>query len=173
MIEIRILTPKLRKKLKSPLGQLIKGSSNETMIQLQRLVEKEKPSKIVSVGDAVSSNMEKNDILSHVMIVDNKVMRQPITPFPVKIDHILHVTNPPGTLTDELWSIVRESLDMEQRTKIVVNGEEDLVTLVAVMCVPEGSFVIYGQPHEGIVVVRANKKKREIVRRIVEEMEES
>lgn len=45
---------------------------------------------------------------------------------------------------------------------MIVDGEEDLLTLVAMAVAPLGSFVIYGQPREGVVLVevdcQANKK---------------
>ncbi len=54
---------------------------------------------------------------------------------------------------------------------MVVDGEEDLLTLVAVLCAPENSLVVYGQPHEGIVVVKVTEKTKRKIRRIVEAME--
>jgi len=42
---------------------------------------------------------------------------------------------------------------------------------VAVLHAPEKSLVVYGQPQEGIVVVRVTKQKKEMMRRIVEAME--
>jgi len=171
-MEIRRLTPLLRKRLKSPLGLLIRGTSDETMKKLKELVEKEKPSKIISVGDIVSENMAKHGISPQVMIVDNRVMREPITPIFLKADQTLHLKNPPGTLTSQAWSVMQEALKQVQRTKVVVDGEEDLLTLVAVLCAPENSLVVYGQPHEGIVVVRVTEQKSGMIRRIVEAMEE-
>jgi len=142
------------------------------MKKLKELVEKEKPSKIISVGDIVSENMAKHGISPQVMIVDNRVMREPITPIFLKADQTLHLKNPPGTLTSQAWSVMQEALKQVQRTKVVVDGEEDLLTLVAVLCAPENSLVVYGQPHEGIVVVRVTEQKSGMIRRIVEAMEE-
>lgn len=141
------------------------------MTKLAKLVEEERPSKIVSVGDVVSDSMVRHGILPHVLIVDNKVMREPITPISVDADQTLRVKNPAGTLTDEAWAVVGEAMRQVQRTKVLVDGEEDLLTLVAVLCAPEGSLVVYGQPHEGIVVVRVTRQKKETVRRLVEAME--
>jgi len=171
VIEIRRLTPVLRKKLKSPIGLLIQGTSDETMKKLGELVEKEKPLRIISVGDVVSNNMTKHGIFPQVMIVDNRVMRKHITPVSLDADQTLHLKNPPGTLTDQAWSTIQEALSQAQRTKVVVDGEEDLLTLVAVLHAPEKSLVVYGQPQEGIVVVRVTKQKKEMMRRIVEAME--
>lgn len=171
MIKILRLTPVLRQKLKAPLGLLIRGTPDDTMKKLKELVDREKPSKIVSVGDVVSENMSKHDISPHLMILDNKVMREAITPILVKADQTLHLENPAGTLTDQAWTTVQESLRQAERTKIVVDGEEDLLTLVAVLCAPEKSLVVYGQPKEGIVVMKVTSQTKETVRRIVEAME--
>jgi len=170
-MQTRLLTPLLREKLKSPLGLLIKGSFNETMRKLKELIEKERPLMVISVGDVVSNNMMTHVVSPRVLIVDNKVMREPITPISVEADHTLHAKNPPGTLTNEAWSVVQEALKREKRTKVLIEGEEDLLTLAAVLCAPENSFVVYGQPYEGIVVVKVTEQKKEMVRQIVEAME--
>jgi len=172
-MKIRRLTPELREKLKAPLGLLIQGSFDETMKTLKELIEKEKPSKIISVGDAVSDNMTRHGFSPQVLIVDNKIMRNFIQPIPLDADQTLHVKNPPGTLTEEAWTAIKGSLRGKRRTKVLVDGEEDLLTLVAVLCAPENSLVVYGQPGEGIVVIKVTEKTRETMRRIVDAMEQS
>jgi uncharacterized protein (UPF0218 family) len=171
--KIHLLTPALRGKLKAPLGLLIKGPFDETMKKLKELIEKDRPSTVISVGDAVSDNMVKHGISLQVLIVDNKIMRAPIQPIVADADQTLHLKNPPGTLTEEAWIVTRNALSGKGRTKVLVDGEEDLLTLVAVLCAPENSFVVYGQPHEGIVVVKATEKTREKMKRIVDAMEQS
>jgi len=150
---------------------LIRGTPDETMKKLEGLVKRKKPSKIISVGDIVSESIVKRGISPQVMIVDNRVMREPIAPIFLEADQTLYLKNPPGTLTDQAWSIMQEALRHVQRTKVVVDGEEDLLTLVAVLCAPENSLVVYGQPHEGIVVVKVTEQTKEMIRRIVEAME--
>jgi len=141
------------------------------MKKLGELLDREKPSKIISVGDIVSESMAKHGISPQVMIVDNKVMREAIAPIFLEADQIFRLKNPPGTITDQAWSIMQEALKQVQRTKVVVDGEEDLLTLVAVLCAPENSLVVYGQPHEGIVVVKVTEQTKRMIRRIVEAME--
>jgi uncharacterized protein (UPF0218 family) len=55
----------------------------------------------------------------------------------------------------------------------MVDGEEDLLALVAVLSAPEDALVVYGQPHVGIVVVKVTEETREKMRHIVDAMEES
>jgi len=171
---VRRLTPAQRKEGKSPLGLLIEGSFDETIEKLKKLIEKEKPSMIISVGDAVSESMIKRGVFPNVFIVDNKVMRKFITPFSAKADETRYIKNPPSTLTERALKEVQDVLkEKKQRTKIVVDGEEDLLTLPAVLYAPENSLVVYGQPGRGIVAVKVTKQERERVRQVIEAMEQS
>lgn len=170
-IQTLVLPSKLRQELKSPLGKLIMGSSEETMSKLEELVIKEKPAMIIAVGDIVSENIAKHGISIHLAIVDNRVMRQPRKPIMLKVNQTIHVKNPPGTITDKAWLAVRKSLEQKQATKIVVDGEEDLLTLVALLHAPLNSLVVYGQPYEGVVAVKVTLRKRQKTRNIIEAMQ--
>lgn len=168
---MRRLTPELRKKLKEPVGILIRGSFAETMKKLKSMVKEEKPPKIVSVGDTVSKNLVKNGVVPQLAIVDGRVMRREIPPITLAADETFYVRNPPGTITDEAFAEIQRSLRQKRRIKMVVDGEEDLLTLVAVLHAPENSFVVYGQPREGIVVVKVTDEKRAEVTEILNAME--
>lgn len=170
MIVIRYLTPRLRRNLKKPIGILFRGSLEETITMLKTLVEKEKPAKIVTVGDQVSQDLTDYSLLPDILIVDNKIMRKEIPPISATADQIVNVKNPPGTITDEAWSALESATRNSRRTKIVVDGEEDLLTLVAILVVPEKSLVLYGQPHQGIVVVKATAEMKQRIREMVEAM---
>jgi uncharacterized protein (UPF0218 family) len=161
----------LRRKLKKPLGILIRGSFEATAREFKQIVEKEKPPSIVSVGDTVSKNLVENGISPNLLIVDNRVMRRDIAPVPLNADVEKHVKNPSGTITVEALNAIKEALETGYKTKIVVDGEEDLLALCAIFYAPENSFVVYGQPHEGMVVVKATKQKKEEVARILKAME--
>jgi uncharacterized protein (UPF0218 family) len=163
----------LREELKKPQGVLIKGSFKEAMEKLRVVVDKEQPTVIISVGDAVSGNMINQGFSPDVLVVDNKIMREPVQPIEVDTDHILHASNPPGTITEEAQAIIKCALKKKGQTKVVIDGEEDLLAVVTVLFAPENAFVVYGQPHEGIVVVKVNDETRENMRRIVDSMEES
>lgn len=172
MIRILRLTPHLRRKLKAPLGLLIEGSFKETMKELEKIIGKEKPSKIIAVGDVVSSNMMKYGICPQVFIVDNQAMRKPIAPIQVKANETIHVKNPAGTLTVEAREGIQKALEKrEHRIRVIVDGEEDLLTLAAVVHAPENSLVVYGQPREGVVAVITTKEKKDEVMKIIEAMD--
>ena len=143
------------------------------MTRLRELIEKEKPSLVISVGDIVSRNMIEYGVSLNVLIVDNKVMRKPIQPITVDADQTLYAKNPPGAITDEAWTVIRRAVEQKGQTRVMIDGEEDLLTLVVVLSAPEDALVVYGQPHRGIVVVKVTEETREKMWRIVDAMEES
>jgi len=140
------------------------------MQRLKQLIKEEKPSVIISVGDVVSQNMTKSGIPLQVAIVDDKVMREKIPPIQVKAELALKVRNPPGTLMPKAWAIIQKALKRKEPTRILVDGEEDLLTLIAVLQAPNNTLVVYGQPNEGVVAVKVTEQARKKVRRVVEAM---
>ncbi len=143
------------------------------MKMLKEFIEKEKPSLIISVGDVVSRNMIEYGVPLNVLVVDNKVMRKPIQPITVDADQTLHAKNPPGAITDEAWATIRSAVKQKGQTRVMVDGEEDLLTLPVVLAAPQNAIVVYGQPHRGLVVVKVTEETKERMRRIVDSMEES
>ena len=136
------------------------------MKRLKELVEIVKPSLVVSVGDIVSSHMLEEGISLDVLLVDNKTMRKPIQPIIVDVDQTLYAKNPPGTITDEAWATINQAIAQKGRTKVFIDGEEDLLTVVT-------AFVVYGQPQVGIVVVKVTEEAKEKMQRIIDLMIDS
>ena len=164
------VTPELRIKLKEPFGTLIQGSFNETMGKMKELIEKEKPPKIISVGDVVSRNLHDHGLHPHLTIVDNKSLRNQAVPGRVTVEKTVRVTNPQGTITKEALIAIKEAIDRNEHTHVVVDGEEDLLTLIAVLYAPENAVVVYGQPHMGIVVVKVTPQKKAQVEKFLKAM---
>ncbi len=154
------LTPELRVKLKTPFGSLIEGTPEQTMAKMKALVEKEQPPKIISVGDVVSRNLHKYSIHPQLTIIDNVSLRDQVMPEEAVVDKTVYVDNPQGTITQEAVTAVKKALENGEHTHIVVKGEEDLLTLIAVFYAPENALVVYGQPHYGIVVVKVSLQNK-------------
>jgi uncharacterized protein (UPF0218 family) len=68
---------------------------------------------------------------------------------------------------------VKEALESNLHTHIIVEGEEDLLVVVAVLHAPLGGFVVYGQPYLGVVVVEVSAEKKAQVRGFLNEMKAS
>jgi len=142
------------------------------MERLIELINEKKPSKLIAVGDRVSRNIIEKGMPLDVLIIDNKVMRKAIAPLEIQTEKTLRITNPAGTIADEAWSAIREAIDYEGRAKVLVEGEEDLLTLVAVLSAPENSMVVYGQPREGIVAINVTEDAKRKIHQIVDRMED-
>lgn len=143
------------------------------MTMIRAMVEKEKPTKIITVGDRVTHDLTSNQLFPDVLIIDNRVMRKEITPISATAENNMNVQNPPGTITDEAWQAIETAMRESKRTKITVDGEEDLLTLVAVLAAPENSLVFYGQPHEGIVAVKVTVETKQKIQNMIEEMKKT
>jgi uncharacterized protein (UPF0218 family) len=154
------ITPELRTKFKEPFGTLLRGSFSETINKLRILVEREKPPVVVSVGDMVSRNLHAAGLSPRLSITDCKSMRKSIKPSTFEAKKTVCVENPQGTITEEAVAAVRKALESAEEVHVVVDGEEDLLTLVAVLYAPVGAFVVYGQPREGVVIVRVTLEKK-------------
>jgi len=168
-----VLTLEQRKELKNPIGTLVKGPPEHTMRELAATVQNEKPVLVISVGDEVSRSMLRHGIKPHIMIVDNKTMREETEPIETAGFDAVEIANPAGTLTPNAWRAIHEALSKKRSTQILVNGEEDLLTLVAVLEAPEKSLVVYGQPHEGVVIISVNRSTKQRVSRIIDAMRPS
>lgn len=160
-------------KLKRPLGTLIRGSYAETMSKFGEIVKKEKKFDVISVGDTVSRNLVNNQLFPRLAIIDNKRMRRNVRTPSLAAEKILHVKNPQGTITEDAIVAIKEALNDSRRIKIVVEGEEDLLALVAIANAPENSFILYGQPYEGIVIVRPTQDKKAEIHNILKAMRDS
>ena len=170
MIEILILTPELRRKLKEPLGILIEGSFEETSREISIMVRRKRPVKLIAVGDQVSKNMLEHGIPLDVSIIDQKIMRKVTSPVNFKAENVFRTRNPAGTITDESWKTVERAINSPGKSKVIVDGEEDLLTLVAALSAPNGSIVIYGQPKRGVVIIEVNEKVKQRFQEIIKEM---
>ena len=164
------LTDKIRNLLKQPLGTLIEGTQDETMEELRKIIEIEKPKIIVAVGDFVSQNMVNHDINANIYIIDYKTMRNPVKYHKLNAAISTKVKNPAGEISEEAWNNIKKLIHQTKTAEIIVDGEEDLLTLPAIAQAPINSLVVYGQPEVGIVVVKVTDKKKKEIKEIISKM---
>ena len=163
------LTEELRHKLKQPLGKLIKGNEEITLESLKKIVEKINPKLIISVGDIVSRSILKIPVLVNVRIIDNRAMRKNLEFFDFKNKKTFHAHNPAGSIEIMAWQAIKEAIKSEDAL-VIIDGEEDLLALVAVIESPNNSLVIYGQPKEGIVVIKVDETTKREAKEIIDSM---
>jgi GTP-dependent dephospho-CoA kinase len=167
------LTPRLRTFLKDPFGILIKGTPKDTMDKLAKMLIEKKPTRVISVGDIVSQNMHKSGIHPQLSVIDNISRRDQELPKQPLTEKTVYVKNPPGTITDEAILAIEAALQENVHTHIVVEGEEDLLALIAILYAPKNSVVVYGQPYTGIVLSESTSEKKAQVKQFLNEMKTS
>jgi uncharacterized protein (UPF0218 family) len=153
------------------LGILLRGTFEQTLGEFEQMMKAKKPSMIISVGDALSRALIENNIFPKVIVIDHKIMREPAMPFAIEDYETMKLRNDQGTISDDAWTVIASALKHGNRVKVVVEGEEDLLALVAIIEAPERALVVYGQPREGMVVVEVTSQKKSEIKKIVGSME--
>lgn len=158
------LPKELRGELKEPFGPVYTDAE-------ELLADAGGP--LVAVGDVVTFHLEATGREPDVMVVDEMTKRSAVDESIRKElgEPDVVVENPAGTLTEELLVALRDAIDANGPTRILVEGEEDLVALPAICLVPMGGSVVYGQPDEGMVLVRVDDKIQSRIRSIIERMD--
>ncbi|MFB6155749.1 MAG: GTP-dependent dephospho-CoA kinase family protein [Haloferacaceae archaeon] len=135
---------------------------------------------LVAVGDVVTYHLLSAGRDPDVAVVDGLTEREAVDDevaavvereWAADAARRVDVENPPATLSAALLEALRDALRDEGPTVLVVDGEEDLATLPAVVAAPDGASVVYGQPGEGMVHVRVDDADRETCRDLLSRMD--
>ena len=130
----------------------------------------------VVVGDYICSKLLGSGYLPNVCVVDG-VTRRGIT-WQVgwgRFDRVLRCRNPRSHICREAEEGVAEAIRLAEggaRVLLVVEGEEDLLALAAMMGVRSGWCVAYGLPGCGAELVFVNDDVRAVARGILGLFEE-
>ncbi|MFQ6072012.1 MAG: GTP-dependent dephospho-CoA kinase family protein [Methanosarcinales archaeon] len=156
------IPPELRNKLKKPIG-ILYSDIKEVIDAIN--ANKTENSKLIAVGDIITYNLIKHNILPDICIVDGMTKRVPVTnEIMSRTDHpsfkVISVNNPAGTITKQLVRAIDKALKCNQKIKIFVHGEEDLAALPAIWLAPINTIVVYGQPNEGVVLFQSTNYKK-------------
>ncbi len=164
-----VLTEKLRLKLKSPMGLLIEGDVQSVMDKVLPLIQDKR---VISVGDVVSHNLIDHGFIPELVIVDGRNLRAEIDDC-IECDNTVTVENPQSEITGELWvAIERFFKDRTKRfKKILVEGEEDLAVMPAVLHGDGDTVVLYGQPERGVVIIEVTEQKKKEISEYLNELE--
>jgi uncharacterized protein (UPF0218 family) len=156
------LPESLRLRLKEPLGDFVRDLSS---LESKTLV---------CVGDQASKDAVAAGLKPLLCVYDGRIQRKAVGVTPELRDYDaleVRVTNPAGTISDEAFNAVERALCSGRPHKILVDGEEDLMTLVAIAYAPLRSVVLYGQPNEGLVGVTVTKKAKDNANSMLSEMQ--
>ena len=193
------LPESMREELKHPLGLLLKEKPTETLLNL---IIKERPPLVILVGDYCVKDFLAHGAIPNISIIDGKNLRNPFEDIIIPNGKVVNAKNPPATITIEAWKIIQKAIKYllenhsENKVKnegrkeqsifinsvksqikkqpiiIMIDGEEDLLVIPTVIESPEKSFVVYGQPNEGIVLIKVTKNAKSKFKKLIQRMKE-
>lgn len=154
--------------MKIPLGLLLPESqADKTNIQ-KHLPEN---SYIITVGDRTTEKMIEFDLVPSLQIIDNLEKRKKREPPKLERETELTIDNPPAEITSNSIDVIKKAFTMKTPIRLTVNGEEDLLVLPVCIHAPENAIVLYGQPNEGLVIVRVTPEIRNKAQSLLDLME--
>lgn len=129
---------------------------------------------VLAVGDVVSTTLQDIGITPKLFVCDYHTQRGHDEELQARLgdwgDQEIRVDNPAASITAAAWDAVTTALATNGTTRIVVDGEEDLLGLPCFLEAPEGAIVLYGMPKRGVVVCHVDAGLQARIRRLVEAM---
>lgn len=128
---------------------------------------------IIAVGDVVTMQLRQQGRGADIEIVDFKTRRRKISQAQIQtyLEDAHALQNDPGSLycntVMKLFEKIDTFLATGERQQLVIKGEEDLLTIPAILLSPLGSTVVYGQMDEGMVVVAVTEQMKEAVKGVL------
>jgi uncharacterized protein (UPF0218 family) len=159
------LTDKDALLLKRPFGTLV-PDDHVTKQKVSSMLQGAK--KVVAVGDATTERLVGFGIIPDVAVIDGRERRSKRS-YPAGYSaKELRCTNPAGTISKDAVKVLQDALKAPAPVRVLVDGEEDMLALPVFAMAPQGSAVLYGQPLEGLVVVRITPAKQKQAKDLME-----
>ena len=151
------LNPKDADILRQPFGTLIP----DNQVTRQKVISiLEGAKRVIAVGDATTERLVSFGITPDVAVIDGRERRSRRNYPSNYAARELQCTNPPGAISKEAIKVLQEVLKTPAPVRMLVDGEEDMLALPLFVMSPEGSVVLYGQPLEGLVVVKITRERQ-------------
>lgn len=162
------LPEELREELKKPLGELV-PDSEITREELSKHIEDD--SFVISVGDATVERLLSLGITPSLQIIDEQEKRKKRdTPTADNVKTSVTCINPAAEITQESMQMIKQASLLPGPVRILVIGEEDLLVIPVCIHAPEKAVVFYGQPDEGLVVVKITDEVRNKAQNLFDSM---
>ena len=154
--------------MKTPLGVLLPESQAD-----KNNIEKylSKNSYVITVGDRTTEKMINFGLIPSLQIIDGLEKRKKREPPKLSNATELTVDNPAAEITSQSITMIKKAFTLQSPVRLFVNGEEDLLVLPACIHAPENAVVLYGQPNQGLVIVRITPEIRNKAQRLLDLME--
>lgn len=175
-----ILPESLRGQLRKPLGRVISSFSSLSDKEIETIKKRacrQGYPPYCAVGDMVTLELKKKGILPFISIIDGftkrKALNKEFFDFILEKDRY-EALNEKSTIHRESCIKIGELFGAGHKKAIrqlLVHGEEDLLTLAAVLLAPLETTIWYGQQDMGIVEIRVTEKIKETVYNLVRQFE--
>jgi cytidyltransferase-like protein len=126
----------------------------------------------LTVGDIAALTFTKQGLKPSLAIVDLKTQRRPFVNnlTDLNLRPGLTATNPPGFITTDLAGKIVACLSQKIPT-LLVDGEEDLAVLPAILLSPLKTTIYYGQPDKGLVKIIVTEKTKQKALKLLGQLE--
>lgn len=158
-----------RKKLRTPLGQIFEGQEDNLSLAAEKCKEAYKKghhSLLITVGDISTKSLRDSGLNPDVAVIDHRSLRKAIRGKSGK-----GVINPAGRIYPEaacaIYNNITDVINNKKGLTLDIKGEEDLLTLPAVLLSPLRSMVVYGQYKLGLVGITVDEEKKTLVRQLL------
>lgn len=162
---ILTLPESLRPELQKPIGILVK-----TTAHVLNLIDKKV---VIAVGDIISEELRQKSVHPAVSIIDFRTRRHDL--LHESFGSETHTVNHQGTINKEAVNAFVKTrnafLSSKEPQTLIVDGEEDLLALPAILLAPLGSVVLYGLFDQGVVVNIVTEKLKKTITQLVEKFE--
>jgi uncharacterized protein (UPF0218 family) len=161
------LPDSLRDQLKIPLGFLLPDDQvNKENIE-KHLSDN---SYIITVGDRTTEKMIDFGLIPSLQIIDGVEKREKREPPKLEGTVELNANNPAAQITSQSIDMIKQSFTLQSPVRLMIHGEEDLLVIPVCIFAPENSIVLYGQPNEGLVIVKVTPEIRNKTQRLLDLM---
>ncbi len=115
--------------------------------------------------------MLKFEIIPALQIIDSLEKRSKRdAPDTLGINTNLSCENPAGEITQQSIDEIKKAFKSPPPVRLTIIGEEDLLVIPVCIFAPKNAIVMYGQPDEGLVIIRINDEIRNKAQELLNSM---
>ena len=179
--KVLYLPEMLRDQMREPFGRIIRGSfenQTTTVLKIAQVIEAQKPPMVYAIGDIIAGSLVRSNITPSVIVIDLKSRREALkvnSKFEVRNSKLRKYRNKAGTIDSQavarLCKLRDQYLLRHKPLRMIVEGEEDLLALAAILLAPLHSIILYGQYNLGVILVTVTEEKKNEIYKIVSKFE--
>ena len=125
---------------------------------------------LCSVGDVTTRNLNSVSAEIFLQIVDLKTKRKSDGSFS-HVEGSLKVSNPPGVITHDLFIAIEKVFKEGKKTRIEVDGEEDLAVIPIIFYSKLDTVIAYGIPDKGMACLEVTQSLKEKIDDLLKRMD--